>query len=124
MSRLGTTLQTCRRRRGWSQAELSRQAGVQNSTISALEAGRQQSIRADRLERIATALRVSVGALLNGDTAETLAEDPPSVPVPAPPEAVVLEAVRRSGKYLDPSDWARVAGYLDAIAEERRRNKG
>ncbi len=67
---------------------------------------------------------MSVSSLLKGDEAVALSEDQPSLLLPAPPEAVVLEAARRSGKYLEPSDWARVAGYLEAIAEERRRNKG
>jgi transcriptional regulator with XRE-family HTH domain len=52
-----------RQRRGWSQAELGRRAGVAASVINRAERG-ETSISLGNLEKIARALRVRPAALL------------------------------------------------------------
>lgn len=54
-----------RKRRGWSQEELAKRAGVRRATIHALERG--ASPRLDTLAKLAVAFGVKVAALLRED---------------------------------------------------------
>ena len=53
-----------RLKRGWSQSELARRAGVKQSIISYIENGKTKNPRIDTLSAIATALGVPVGRLI------------------------------------------------------------
>ena len=53
-----------RERKGWSQAQLARESGVNQSIISRIESGETQSIHFQNLHRIAKALEVPAAALL------------------------------------------------------------
>ncbi len=120
MSALGDAIRFYREQRGWAQAELSRRANVEYSTINAIEAGTQQSIRSDRLKQLADALGVSVDALLRGEQrTEGLAAVPEVPSVQVPP--VLAAAVRRYGKYLVAADWAEIAGFLQGLARKNAR---
>jgi DNA-binding Xre family transcriptional regulator len=57
-------LEELRINRGWSQAELARQSGVPQPTISRLESGKTRTIDLDNLERLANALGVNAAALI------------------------------------------------------------
>jgi HTH-type transcriptional regulator/antitoxin HipB len=57
-------LRELRERKGWSQAELGRRAGVAASTINRAERGETRTLSLDNLEKIATALGVSVRGLI------------------------------------------------------------
>ena len=64
--RIGERVQIARRRRGLTQQELAKQAGVSFAVISRLETG-QQSVSAERLAVIARVLRLSLDYLCRED---------------------------------------------------------
>lgn len=53
-----------RQKRGWTQTELARKAGVKQSVLSYIESGKTKHPRIDTLSAIASALGVSVQKLL------------------------------------------------------------
>lgn len=61
---LGERIRLIRQRRGLSQNELSRQAGVRQALISELEAGKKQDTTGSVLRRLAHVLGVSVDYLV------------------------------------------------------------
>jgi transcriptional regulator with XRE-family HTH domain len=65
-SRLGTSLQSARERRGWSREALAHVSGLSWSAITQIESGRRQEVRASTLVALASALGVSVDYLLGG----------------------------------------------------------
>lgn len=64
MSPIRLRLRELRQRRGWSQAELGRRAGVAASTINRAERGETRTLSLGNLEKLARALRVRPAALL------------------------------------------------------------
>ncbi len=54
-----------RTRKGWSQAKLARESGVNQSIISRLEAGEQESVSLPNLGKLAQALEVPAAALID-----------------------------------------------------------
>ncbi len=54
-----------RTRKDWSQAKLARESGVNQSIISRLEAGEQESVSLPNLEKLAQALEVPAAALID-----------------------------------------------------------
>jgi HTH-type transcriptional regulator/antitoxin HipB len=61
---LTVRIRALRERRGWSQAELGRRAGVAASTINRVERGETTTLSLGNLERLARALGVSPRSLL------------------------------------------------------------
>ena len=59
-------LREARKKRGMSQAELARKAGVPQGVISYIECGRTKHPRIDTLQAIAAALQCTVDELLQG----------------------------------------------------------
>jgi putative transcriptional regulator len=57
-------LKHARERKGWSQRELARQAGVRHALISELETGKKTDTIGSILKRLARALGVSVDYLI------------------------------------------------------------
>lgn len=57
-------LKELREGKGWSQAELARQSGVAQPTISRIEADETRSVNLDNLERLADALGVNAAVLI------------------------------------------------------------
>lgn len=64
MSPLTLRIKELRERRGWSQAELARRAGVAQPIVNRLERGKTRTPSLDNLEKLADALGVSPRALL------------------------------------------------------------
>jgi transcriptional regulator with XRE-family HTH domain len=64
MSPIVLRVREARLRRGWTQVELARRAGVRRATVSELESRQPQRVDLAVLERIARALRVPTLALL------------------------------------------------------------
>ena len=64
MSQITLRLQELREVHRWSQSELSRRSGVDQSVISRLETGETQSVSFRNLERLAAALRCDPGYLV------------------------------------------------------------
>jgi transcriptional regulator with XRE-family HTH domain len=60
---LGSNLRAARKRRGWTQEELSEHSDVQQGEISRIEAGKRNP-NVSTLEKLAVALEVSPGQLL------------------------------------------------------------
>lgn len=54
-----------RTRKGWSQAQLARESGVNQSVISRLESGETQSVNLSNLHNLAKALEVPAAALID-----------------------------------------------------------
>lgn len=54
-----------RTRKGWSQAKLARKSGVNQSIISRLESGEQESVSLPNLAKLAQALEVPAAALID-----------------------------------------------------------
>lgn len=69
MSPIGHRLRELREARGWTQAELAKQSGVRQGTISKLEAGTSGGT-ITVAERLAAALGVDAGYLLSQPTAK------------------------------------------------------
>lgn len=65
MSPIVLRVREARLRRGWTQAELARRAGVRRATINSLESGRRQRVNLGVLEKVAKALGVPVLRLLH-----------------------------------------------------------
>lgn len=63
-SGLGAEIKRLRRGRGWTQDQLYEESGVGQSTISALENGRQEQTSLEYLQRLARAFKVSINVLL------------------------------------------------------------
>ena len=61
---LGERLKQARERKGWSQRELARQAGVRHAIISELETGKKTDTVSGILKRLARVLGVSVDYLI------------------------------------------------------------
>ena len=66
-------LEGLRTAKGWSQAELARQSGVPQPTISRIEAGTRR-VDLDVLERLATALGVNASMLIEHSESDALAK--------------------------------------------------
>jgi transcriptional regulator with XRE-family HTH domain len=66
MSQIGDRTRTIRERNGYSQEYVARAADVSTSTIQRLETGRNVP-SLDTLIRVAAALDVSLGDLVNGE---------------------------------------------------------
>jgi len=62
--RLKTVLKQLRKDRGWSQAKLAEEADVTNAYIAQLETGKKKNPSLDVLKRLARALGVPMGELL------------------------------------------------------------
>ena len=54
-----------RKRKGWSQSQLARESGVNQSVISRLESGETQSVNLSNLQQLAQALEVPAAALID-----------------------------------------------------------
>lgn len=61
---LGQRIKQARARKGWSQRELARQAGVRHAIVSELETGKKTDTTGMILKRLARALGVSVDYLV------------------------------------------------------------
>ena len=64
ISILGQNIKRVRTNKGMTQKELSNKSGLSQSTITEIEKGTRQNLRADNLSKIATALNVSTNELL------------------------------------------------------------
>jgi transcriptional regulator with XRE-family HTH domain len=82
----GSKVRSARKRRGLTQADLSRLSGVSLSLVRKLEQGEYGNIRLETLHKLATALAVPTSALVTG----------PDAPVPAPEATMAWEPVRRA----------------------------
>ena len=60
LTRLGTAVRTLRRRHGWSQAELARQADVSRQWVVAVENGHTEGLEVGRLMRLLDSLDASL----------------------------------------------------------------
>jgi transcriptional regulator with XRE-family HTH domain len=61
---LGDRLRAVRERKGLSQRELARQAGIRPATLSELESGVRQNMNTDTAKRLARTLGVSIDYLV------------------------------------------------------------
>ena len=64
MTPISLRIRELREIKAWSQAELARQSGVSQSTVSRLEAGTTPSIEFANLEKLAKALGCDPGYLI------------------------------------------------------------
>jgi transcriptional regulator with XRE-family HTH domain len=108
---LSENLQTIRRARGMTQAELARAARLDASHISRLESGEFASARPDTLRRLAKALNCDPSELTGTEAIReaTLYETNPEY-------RDLLDALER----LDPNDRKRVIGFTRWVAEKAK----
>ena len=64
ISKLGQRIETLRTRRGLTQRELARRAGIGHTIVAGLESGSRQDVRTDTAKRIARVLGTSVDHLV------------------------------------------------------------
>ena len=64
MSKLGQRIEALRTKRGLTQRELARQAGIGHTIIAGLESGSRRDVRTDTAKRIARVLGTSVDYLI------------------------------------------------------------
>ncbi|WP_085544458.1 helix-turn-helix domain-containing protein [Dethiosulfovibrio salsuginis] len=81
---IGTRIREARNSRGWSQAKLAEKAGVHPVTLSTWENGEKPSLSS--LEKLAVALEIPVGFLLEGENRD--------VSEPTKPSTGILQAMR------------------------------
>jgi transcriptional regulator with XRE-family HTH domain len=72
-SALGTTIRESRNKRGWSQVELGRQAGVSRPTIARIEHG--EDVSTATLTLVAQALGLAVELKRTGDVSKGAERD-------------------------------------------------
>ena len=65
MTPIDLRIEYYRTRKGWSQAQLARESGVNQSVISRLESGETQSVNLSNLHNLAQALEVPAAALID-----------------------------------------------------------
>lgn len=65
VSILGQNIKKIREAKGISAYRLAKESGVSGATISQIESGKRQTLKGDSLEKIASALKVSVDDLLS-----------------------------------------------------------
>ncbi|OEV13907.1 helix-turn-helix domain-containing protein [Streptomyces nanshensis] len=99
---IGATLAELRKRRGMTQQQLSRSAGVSLSTVRKTEQGETETMRMETARRFATALRVPTTALLARDEAPAHAGTvdhwaPVRAALAAPPQAQPQEPPTTEG---------------------------
>lgn len=70
MTPLRLRLAELRQARGLNQTQLAELAGVRRATVNELEAGKRQRIDLDILERLANALGVEPGAIIEREPAK------------------------------------------------------
>src|SRR5215831_683522 len=75
---LGQRIKQARERKGWSQRELARQAGVRHAIISELETEKKTDTIGVILKRLARALGVSVDFLLGTFEDDDQGDDAPA----------------------------------------------
>jgi transcriptional regulator with XRE-family HTH domain len=75
---LGQRIKQARERKGWSQRELARQAGVRHAIISELETGKKMDTIGVILKRLARALGVSVDYMLGTFEEDNQGDDKPA----------------------------------------------
>jgi transcriptional regulator with XRE-family HTH domain len=63
----GDRIRRYRLARGWSQRELARKAGVRHAMVSDLETNKRRSTQLSILEKLAVALEISLGKLVEND---------------------------------------------------------
>jgi transcriptional regulator with XRE-family HTH domain len=114
---LAETITAWLQHHGWSVRELARRSGVGQSTLSELlGSGRIKSLGAENLAKVAAALGTTTDALIAGTSPSGTPPPPPVALETLPP--VLAAAIRRYGDRLTPQQWARLAGYLAALADE------
>lgn len=95
----------------WSQRQLGAKAGTSGAYINQLESGQIPKPGFPILQRIATALQVSVDDLTDADY-EAPAEQPNLPPI-------LADTLRDYGTYMDDTAWWAVRGYIARLVEER-----
>ena len=75
MSPIVLRVREARMRRGWTQAELARRAGVRRATVNSLESGRRERVNLDVLEKVAKALGVPTLRLLREEATSRKGRD-------------------------------------------------
>jgi len=109
MSDVGVRLKHARKRRGFSQVELAKKAGVKQASISDLERGKSRAFRGVTLINVAKVLNVSAEWLSTGKTAMEKQD------VPLSDQAIVLA---QAWQRLKPEIRARVADMVFELAEQ------
>jgi len=77
-SAIGERIKSAREKKGWSQYKLAKEADVRPSTISQIESGARQKPSIDVLQKVASALSLTVSQLLgqtSGDDFQDLLQN-------------------------------------------------
>ena len=134
---IGRVIARLREEQGWSQRQLAKWVGLDQSAVSRIEAGRRR-VSAKELHRFADTFRVSADALLLGvpddDTPEPAALPAPATPYPAASPALSafsdafesvddLESRPQPHPDLGPREHADIAGPEDACASPDARSR-
>lgn len=100
--------------RHWTAYRVAKETGLSTTYVDKILRGLAKHPSYSTLQRLAMAFGL--------DNVDELGA-PGQSAVELPTEGLhplVIAVSRRIGKYLNEADWARVAGYMEAVAEERR----
>jgi transcriptional regulator with XRE-family HTH domain len=100
---IGRVIARLREEQGWSQRQLAKWVGLDQSAVSRIEAGRRR-VSAQELQRFADTFRVSADALLLGLPSEE-APEPAALPAPATPYPAASPALRAFSDAPDSVDY-------------------
>jgi transcriptional regulator with XRE-family HTH domain len=100
-----------RRRKGWTQAELSRRAGLRQATVSAIERSMQDGSRV--MPMIAKELDVPLEWLVVGENPPTWATQPDPLEDAGSPQAIIHRSMQLLADAL-------ATAIADIIAQARR----
>jgi len=114
-NQLGQTIQRLLRERGMKPIDLARRADINRGQLSRVLQGRA-SLSIESLERVAAALGVAPGSLLEGETYEV--RDLTAQLTREPSLAVALRSIRK----LDESDRAQVISIIERFAASAHTN--
>ncbi|HYC61033.1 MAG TPA: helix-turn-helix transcriptional regulator [Thermoanaerobaculia bacterium] len=111
-------LRTTRIKRGLTQAELARLAGMHRNSISKLENGTTQEVTAENANALATVLKTSISALGFRVRAATKARSIRFRRLTAEQRQIVDELLS-----LPPEDYVLIRGAIERLRQKRTRKK-
>lgn len=124
---IGRRIVSLREKRGWTQADLARRAGLDTGYLSKLEGGQYRRPSAQRLGTIATTLNVPIADLMGEPPPphdERLAARVRAIVGESPEAAELIEAILTDLEHRPASDHADILRHIAGLLRMRDRSHG